>query len=167
MWGKQKILKRVVSHFTGLDLSKKRQDFLREIYEISHSECPTEFIASLYESIEIKRLWPTFNKSQKKFEQLWAIYQFEDTRGYLRLAIDKKHKNAQPVQAFSLLADAHRELWKLVREFELHPALCFLDKTIPNEWPDTTIHNEQVKKPSTILLLKKHLILLKKAIRPF
>lgn len=145
--GKAKnIKKRVVSHFTGLDISKKRQDFLREIYAISHTLCPTEFIASLFESIEIKRLWPAFNKSQKKFEQLWAIYQFTDNRGYIRLAIDKKHKNAQPVMAFSLLADAHRELWKLVRTFELHPALCFLDKTIPNEWPNIALHNDQVNK---------------------
>lgn len=145
--GKAKnIKKRVLSHFTGLDLSKKRQDFLREIYSIRYAVCPTEFIASLLESIEIKRLWPAFNKSQKRFEQLWGIYLFEDNRGYLRLAIDKKHKNTQPVQAFSLLADAHRELWKWVREFELHPALCFLDKTIPNEWPDVQLHNQQVEK---------------------
>ncbi|MBT9484707.1 exonuclease domain-containing protein [Sediminibacterium sp.] len=162
--GKAKnIKKRVVSHFTGLDLSKKRQDFLREIYEISYTECPTEFIAILFESIEIKRLWPAFNKSQKKFEQLWAIYQFEDNRGYLRLAIDKKHKNAQPVQAFSLLADAHRELWKLVREFELHPALCFLDKTIPNEWPDPIIHNEQVKKALNYIAAEKASYIIKES----
>jgi DNA polymerase-3 subunit epsilon len=162
--GKAKnIKKRVVSHFTGLDLSKKRQDFLREIYEISYSECPTEFIASLLESIEIKRLWPAFNKSQKRYEQLWAIYQFEDSRGYIRLAIDKKHKNAQPVQAFSLLADAHRELWKLVREFELHPALCFLDKTIPNEWPDTLIHNEQVNKALDYIASEKGSYIIKES----
>jgi DNA polymerase-3 subunit epsilon len=53
--GKAKnIKKRVVSHFTGLDISKKRQDFLRGIYSITHTVCPTEFIACLFESVEIK-----------------------------------------------------------------------------------------------------------------
>jgi DNA polymerase-3 subunit epsilon len=145
--GKAKNLKkRVVSHFTGLDISKKRQDFLREIYEISHTDCPTEFIASLLESIEIKRLWPAFNKSQKRFEQQWGIYVFEDNRGYLRLAVDKKHKHTQPVVSYALLVDAHRELWKMVRNHELHPALCFLDSNPPEILPDTETYNASVRK---------------------
>jgi len=172
--GKAKnIKKRVVSHFTGLDISKKRQDFLREIYEITHVDCPTEFIASLLESIEIKRLWPIYNKSQKRYEQLWGIYVFEDNKGYLRLAIDKKHKHTQPVIAFPLLVDAHRELWKLVRTYELHPTLCFLDKTIPVELPEVHQYNMAVKnalaaitsiKQSYIIREKEHAILVEKGI---
>jgi len=138
--------KRVVSHFTGLDISKKRQDFLREIHEISHVDCPTEFIASLLESIEIKRLWPAFNKSQKRFEQQWGIYVFEDNRGYLRLAVDKKHKHTQPVVSYAMLVDAHRELWKMVRSHELHPALCFLDSNPPATLPDPETYNAAVRK---------------------
>lgn len=144
--GKAKnIRKRVTSHFTGLDISKKRQDFLRCIYSITHTVCPTEFIACLLESVEIKRLWPIYNKSQKRYEQLWGIYRFEDSRGYLRLAIDKKQKHTSPVANFALLADAHRMLWKLVREFELHPALCFLDQTGLKEYPDPLIYNQAVE----------------------
>lgn len=143
--GKAKNLKkRVVSHFTGLDISRKRQDFMREIYSISYVDCPTEFIACLFESIEIKRLWPAYNKSQKRFEQLWGIYMFEDNKGYLRLAIDKKHKNTQPILAFSLLVDAHRELWRVVKLYNLNPSLCFLDKTIPESLPEIESYNEMV-----------------------
>lgn len=143
--GKAKNLKkRVLSHFTGLDISKKRQELLRTVHRISHVECPTEFIASLFESVEIKRLWPIHNKSQKRFEQVWGIYQFEDNRGYLRLAIDKKRKHLQPVASFALLADAHRMLWKLVKSHDLHPALCFLDLTPQQEWPDVESYNSRV-----------------------
>ncbi len=143
--GKAKNLKkRVLSHFTGLDTSKKRQELLRTVYRISHVECPTEFIASLFESVEIKRLWPTHNKSQKRFEQVWGIYVFEDNRGYQRLAIDKKRKYLKPILSFALLADAHRMLWKLVKTFELNPALCFLDLTPQNEWPEVAVYNEKV-----------------------
>jgi len=144
--GKAKqIKKRVISHFTGLDTSKKRQDFLRSIYSITYSVCPTEFIACLLESVEIKRLWPAFNKSQKRFEQLWGIYHFEDNRGYRRLAIDKKQKHTTPVASFSMLVDAHRLLWKLVKDFELHPVLCFLDNTGAKELPEMATYNQSVQ----------------------
>ncbi len=144
--GKAKnIRKRVISHFTGLDISKKRQDFLRSIYSISHTVCPTEFIASLFESVEIKRLWPIYNKSQKRYEQLWGIYHFEDSKGYRRLAIDKKQKHTAPVASFALLVDAHRTLWKLIKEFELHPVLCFLDNTGVDELPELEVYNQSVQ----------------------
>ena len=145
--GKAKNLhKRVVSHFTGLDISKKRQDFLRNIHSISHTICPTEFIASLFESVEIKRLWPIYNKSQKRYEQMWGIYLFEDNRGYLRLAIDKKQKHSAPIAIFPLMADAHRHLWKLVKLFDLHPFLCFLDNTAAQNLPEPATYNEAVNK---------------------
>lgn len=146
--GKAKNLKkRVLSHFTGLNISKKRQEFLRNIHEITFTECPTEFTAFILESIEIKKYWPEYNYSQKRAEQFYAIYLFEDAAGFLRLAIDKKRKHAAPVASFALLNDAHRALWKLAREFELNPALCFLQKQsyIPSGIDQKT-YNKKVKK---------------------
>lgn len=152
--GKAKVLrKRVISHFTGLNTGKKRQDFLKNIYSISYKECATELAAFVLESIEIKRLWPAFNQSQKHFEQRYGIYLFEDSAGYWRLAIDKKIKNTYPVASFRLLTDAYRSLWKLVTEFELHPALCFLDKTpiLKDQYPDKDIHNLNISSASKSL----------------
>lgn len=160
--GKAKSLKkRVVSHFTGLDISKKRQDFLRNIHTVTHTVCPTEFIASLLESVEIKRLWPIFNKSQKRYEQLWGIYLFEDNRGYLRLAIDKKSKYSGPVAIFSMLADAHRHMWKLVKDFGLDPVLCFLDTTGEQILPEIEAYNESVKKALHWLQSQKETFLIR------
>jgi DNA polymerase-3 subunit epsilon len=144
--GKAKCLKkRVLSHFTGLNTGKKRQEFLRNIYEITFTECPTEFTAFILESIEIKKYWPEYNFSQKRAEQFYGIYLFEDSAGIMRLAIDKKRKHTRPVASFVLLGDAHRALWKLVKEFELHPALCFLQKQlyIPTNI-DRAAYNEKV-----------------------
>ncbi len=160
--GKAKNLKkRVVSHFTGLDTSQKRQDFLRNIHAVNHTVCPTEFIACLLESVEIKRLWPIYNKSQKRYEQLWGIYQFEDNRGYLRLAIDKKRKYSTPIASFALLADAHRTLWKLVREFALDPVLCFLDNTGLKVFPEPEKYNEGVNQAILWLGAQKETYLIK------
>lgn len=144
--GKAKCLRqRVVSHFTGFDTGKKRQEFLKNIHSISYNTCPTEFSASILESVEIKRLWPAYNYSQKRFEQLWGIYQFEDNRGYLRLAVDKKRKYLEPVASFGLMADAHRTLWQIVQRFELHPGLCFLDKTKRDDYPEVPAYNQSVQ----------------------
>jgi DNA polymerase-3 subunit epsilon len=155
--GKAKCLrKRVLSHFTGLNTGKKRQDFLRNIYSITFTECPTEFTAFILESIEIKKYWPEYNFSQKRVEQFYGIYLFEDSAGFNRLAIDKKRKHTEPVASFVLLADAHRTLWSLVKEFQLHPALCFLEKQsfIPKNI-EQEIYNERVA--NAVSFLKKNL----------
>ena len=144
--GKAKCIRqRVASHFTGLDTGKKRQAFLKDIHSISYTVCPSEFTASILESVEIKRLWPAYNYSQKRFEQLWGIYLFEDSRGYLRLAVDKKRKYLEPVASFGLMADAHRTLWQIVRKFELHAGLCFLDKTQKGDLPEVVSYNDLVR----------------------
>lgn len=144
--GKAKNLKkRVTSHFSNNKPTKQKQEFLREIHDIKYEMCSTEFIASLFESIEIKRLWPKFNKSQKTFEHRYGIYLYEDVKGYLRLGIDKRRKYLQPLMSFNYFADAHRVLWRLVRGFDLKPELCFLSKVELKEFPDAVTYNEKVR----------------------
>jgi DNA polymerase-3 subunit epsilon len=144
--GKAKDLrKRVSSHFSNNKPTKQKQEFLKEIHDIKYEACSSEFIAALFESIEIKRLWPVYNKSQKTFEHRYGIYLYEDVKGYLRLGIDKKRKYLQPLMAFSYFADAHRVLWRLVKEFSLQPELCFLSKVELKEYPDVVAYNESVR----------------------
>jgi DNA polymerase-3 subunit epsilon len=146
--GKAKnIKKRVVSHFSNNKPSKQKQDFLRNIYQITYKVCGSELMAALLESIEIKRLWPEYNKSQKHAEQQYGFYMFEDAKGYMRLVIDKRRKYLKPLYSFNLYADAHRVLWKLVKEFNIHPALCFLDKRhkLVTDLPEVKAHNVAVQ----------------------
>ncbi len=98
------IKKRVSSHFTHNEAGHKRQHFLRLITKITHKVCATELHAL-------------------------ALYQFTDSKGYLRLAIDKKKKNLPALYQFNLLHEGIVMLKKMVEEFALDPKLCFLDKT--------------------------------------
>jgi DNA polymerase-3 subunit epsilon len=123
------IKKRVSSHFTHNDPDRKRQNFLRNIHKITCKECANELEALVFESTEIKRLWPLYNRSQKQPLQKYALYHFEDARGYIRLAIDKKKKNLQALYVFNLLHEGLVLLKRMVEEFELDAKLCFLDKT--------------------------------------
>jgi DNA polymerase-3 subunit epsilon len=121
--------KRVSSHFTLNDPDRKRQQFLRTIYKLTYRQCATELEAIVFESTEIKRLWPKYNNSQKQPSQKFGLYLFEDGRGYLRLAIDKKKKHLQPLYSFNLLHEGQVMLKKMIEEFELDAKLCFIDKT--------------------------------------
>jgi DNA polymerase-3 subunit epsilon len=144
--GKAKsIRKRVLQHFTGHNIGKKRQWLLQQVYEISFTTCPTEFAASILESGEIKRLYPKLNLSQKKWEQLYGIYSYEDRKGYMRLMIDKKKKNVQPLALFHILSEAYRVLRNLIATHQLEPALCFLETSSPNLNETPHIYNQKVK----------------------
>jgi DNA polymerase III subunit epsilon len=125
--GKAKnLLKRVRSHFSNNKPGRQKQEFLRNIYSISHQATGTELMAFLLECIEIKKLWPMYNRSLKRFEQVYGLYVFTDRNGYLRMGIEKRKKHLEPVYTFSLLAEGQNLLWKLIRNFGLCPKLCFL-----------------------------------------
>jgi DNA polymerase-3 subunit epsilon len=146
--GKAKNLKkRVTSHFSNNKPSKQKQEFLRNIFDITYQVCGSELMAAIFESVEIKRLWPLYNKSQKFYERSFGIFLFEDAKGYLRLGIDNKRKYLKPLASFHMMADAHRTLWKLVNDFELHPALCYLDKSDKGlkGLPDVDQYNERLR----------------------
>jgi DNA polymerase-3 subunit epsilon len=118
--------KRVNSHFSNNKANKQKQEFLKKIYHVSYQETATELMAFILESIEIKKIWPEQNRSQKRFEQVYGLYCFEDSKGYLRFCIEKRKKTIKPLFTFNLLHEAHQFLKKLVSQYELCPRLCFL-----------------------------------------
>lgn len=126
--GKAKDLKkRVTSHFSNNKTGKQKQEFLREIYNISFQTCGSELMAFILESIEIKRLWPMYNRSLKSFQQMYALYLYEDGRGYQRMIIEKKKKQLEPLYTFNLLVDGINMMKQLIATYDLCARLCFLD----------------------------------------
>lgn len=145
------IKKRVSSHFTHNNPDQKRQHFIRQIHKVSFTQCATELEAIVLESTEIKKLWPRYNKSQKQPQIKYALYAFEDARGYMRLAIDKKKKNFPHLYNFNLLNEGFVLVKKMVEEFELDARLCFIDKTpFTQKEADTleppVVYNMKIKK---------------------
>ena len=127
--GKAKNLRhRVSSHFSNNKPGRQKQEFLKHIHSISYEVTGTELMAFLLECIEIRRLWPLYNRSLKRFEQTYGLYVFEDRNGYLRLALEKKKPQLQPLYTFSLLVEGQTLLWKLIREWRLCPKLCFIQR---------------------------------------
>jgi DNA polymerase-3 subunit epsilon len=135
--GKAKDLKkRVCSHFTGNNISKQRQNFLKDIYHVDFEVCGTELIAFILEAAEIKRLWPENNRAMKRFEHKYGLYAFEDQKGYLRLGIDKHKQQTPALYSFNSLLDGHNMLRTLIKDQLLCEKLCY----IQNKRPECTGH---------------------------
>ncbi len=119
---------RVTSHFSNDKPGRQKQAFLRNIYSISFETTGTELMAFLLECVEIKRLWPSYNRSLKKFEPAFGLYVYEDRNGYSRLVLEKKRRQLQPIYTFSLLHEGQQLLRRLVKEFRLCPKFSFIQR---------------------------------------
>ncbi len=138
---------RVKSHFSNNDGGKRKQEFLRNIHGVSFKNCSSELSALILESVEIRRIWPKYNRSQKKYHHEYGLYTYEDRNGYLRLFIEKKKKHLSPVHTFNLLHEGKVLLRKMIDEFELNETLCFITGTeasLVTEPP--VLYNEKVNR---------------------
>lgn len=125
--GKAKDLrKRVAQHFSGHNPNPQRQDFLRDIFSITYEVCATELMAFILEAVEIKRIWPKYNRALKKYEPKFGLFTYVDLQGYQRLFIGKYNKSHLPVQVFTTRSGGMNKLRELTKRFGLCASLCKL-----------------------------------------
>ena len=121
------IRSRFKGHFSSN--SKDKMPLYNEIHDVSWELTGNEFLAFLLESLEIKRLWPKYNKALKYNSWNWGLYQYEDGQGYLRFQVGKNSGNLKPIKEF----ESHSEGWKYLMDqvevFQLCPKLSGIQKT--------------------------------------
>ena len=117
---------RVRSHFSNNKPGRQKQEFLRDIHRISYTPVATDLMAQILESVEIRKLWPVHNRSQRGYHPLFGLFVYEDRQGYKRLAVEKAKQHFKPLYTFNTLNEGHRMLRQLVQEFGLCPRLCNL-----------------------------------------
>ncbi len=120
------IRKRVTGHFSNNSISKRKQEMMRNVHRISYERCGTEFMASVWESIEIKRLWPQYNQSQKKWEFAYGLCVYEDRKNVLRICIERQRKNLRTIHTFTQILEGQAIIREMIREHHLCPKCCFL-----------------------------------------
>lgn len=138
---------RVKNHFSNNDSGKRKQDFMLHIHSVSYKACSSELAALIMESVEIRRLWPQYNRSQKRYHHEYGLYTYEDQNGYKRLFIEKKKKQLPAVYTFNLLHEGQVLLKKMIEEFKLSEALCFVDKSgspVPLE-DSVELYNQKIE----------------------
>lgn len=146
--------KRVASHFTGHSITPQRQNFLKDIHGISFEICANELTALLLECVEIKNLWPKYNRALKRFEPKYGLYQYEARNGYKYLAIGKLSKFQTSIQDFNSPYQAIDLLRSLTERFQIDQRFCHYTAAIPGELlekkemqclPDVEMHNSQIE----------------------
>ena len=120
------IKKRISGHFSGEAREWNRSNIRNEIHHITYELTGSELIALIFESQEIRRLWPKYNLAQKHKSEEWGIYDYEDRNGYLRFCVNAVNKGTHPLITFGTKGDAWNFWWEKVKEFELCPKLSGL-----------------------------------------
>ena len=129
------IQSRFKGHFTG----KSKTGLKSDIHDVSYELAGSEFLALLLEALEIKRLWPKYNRSQKVKSISWGIYQYEDGQGFIRFQVGKVIKGHRPLISFNSHAEAWSFLLSGVSLYSLCPKLSGIQKT-PQACYDYALH---------------------------
>lgn len=128
--GKARNIKdRVKQHFSGKNLSERRQGFLTEVHHVSYELTGNELVALLVEDREIKKFWPKYNRAQKFNSGKFGIYNYADQRGFQRLCVKKATHTHQPIRPFTSAFRARQWLFKFAEQYELDFRLCGLPFT--------------------------------------
>ncbi len=131
------IKQRVISHF--YDKAKKEVKMCLEIASITFEETGTELVALLLESSEIKRIYPKYNRAQRRSNEIIGLFSYEDRDGVLHLAFNRLKLISNPLMKFYNLTECRLFLEKLCETYQLCPKYCHLQTNV------TTCFHYQIK----------------------
>jgi DNA polymerase-3 subunit epsilon len=123
------IRKRFDDHCTDGSKIRSIRLLWENIFNITYELCGNEMVALLFESNEIKRLWPPYNTSLKRPYFKYGLFKYTDQLGYIRFSIQRISKNAHTAdKTFHTLSEARLYLGDLVKEYKLCPKLSGIQK---------------------------------------
>ena len=122
------IKQRVISHF--YDKKKKEQTMCMETADISFVKTGSELLALLYESAEIKHIYPKFNRAQKRASEAIGLFSYEDQKGIIHLAYNRLKIAPNPINKYYSVTECRKHLELLCKEFELCPKYCHLQTNV-------------------------------------
>lgn len=111
------IRQRLNEHLT--DISRKSDRIDKELADIDWMITGSPLYAAIWESLEIKRLQPSINKTQRSKNYTYAIQSCRSETGYDRLYITKHHGSHDTECQFTSMAAAKAALAGLMEEFSL------------------------------------------------
>jgi DNA polymerase-3 subunit epsilon len=125
------IYKRIQQHFAVDYKSRKSIEFKNSISDITWELTGSELVALLYESHEIKRLKPLYNRKLRRSVFPAGIFLRTDEKGYKHLYYGRAddHAEAHPLIALGNQFKAKGFLFHKVAKFNLCQKLCDLYKT--------------------------------------
>jgi len=122
------IRERVKKHLLQCN-TRRAIDMKNSTAHVGYEETGSELLALLFESHEIKRLKPLYNRLQRRTMNHYGLYASYDDNGYLNLVIDKTRRNEIPYAVYQNKAAARDHLFHLSERFGLCQKLCGLYKS--------------------------------------
>ena len=122
------IRERFKNHFSGQLLPNLKQKLKTEVYDLRWELTGSEFMALLFETLEIKRLWPKYNSASKLPKRMFGLFHYEDNSGYGRFQVSKITKFFKPIESFFSLEEANTFIKTGITTYGLCPKLCGLRK---------------------------------------
>jgi DNA polymerase-3 subunit epsilon len=100
------------------------------VHEINYELTGSEFIALLFESAEIKKYKPIYNRMQRKSLFNIGLMAHYDLNGYICFNLERiSTKSGLPLASFANMTEAKNYLFKQVEKYQLCQKLCGLYKT--------------------------------------
>jgi len=124
------IKQRVLSHF--YDKAKKEVTMCLETANVTFTETGSELLALLLESSEIKKIYPKFNRAQRRSNESIGLFKYEDRNGIIHLAYSRIKLISNPLIKFYSVSECRNFLEQLCEEFELCPKYCHLQSNVSN-----------------------------------
>lgn len=118
---------RVLSHF--YDKAKKELKMCQQTADISFTQTGSELLALLYESAEIKKHMPLYNRAQRRTKDSFGLFTYMDQRGIKHLAYARINQIPRALITFPNQNACRAFLTKLCEKFELCPKYCHLQQT--------------------------------------
>lgn len=122
------IRERFKGHFSGQVLPQLKQQLKAEVVDLQWQLTGSEFMALLFETLEIKRLWPSYNSAMKLPKTLWGLFHYQDGSGYYRFQVAKVTKNLRPLESFFSAEEANQFLKTGIETYQLCQKLSGLRK---------------------------------------
>ena len=132
------IKQRVISHF--YDKKKKEISMCLGTANITYEVMGSELLALLKESADIKRLYPKFNRAQRRASEAVGLFSYEDQKGIMHLAYNRLKLVPNAIMKFYNISECRNLLEKICETYNLCPKYCHLQTNV------NTCFHYQIKK---------------------
>ena len=129
---------RAMSHFNTHE--KKGKKMLNDLYNVDHVLTGSELIALLFESEEIKKHKPKYNRMRKSDLFTHSIITWQDKQGIINFKIVPYEEAENPLLSFTTYATARERIEAWIEEHELCIRYCNLVSE------EAVCFNHQIKK---------------------
>ncbi len=119
------IRSRVLQHLYNSS-THRAMEMRDRIADITCTLTGNELSALLFESTEIKKHKPIYNRAQRRSVYTVGLFSKKDPQGYIRLMVDQADARRHPITTFSSKREGREILHRWVEEFHLCQKLCGL-----------------------------------------